>query len=641
MDIKLSEDRFLGMGDAPTPQEIEVEFGLGVKATVSVPHAVNTPNFLELGFAPATHKMAILLHGQGGHRDYCYQKMLAHKLAAEAGMYTLRLDFRGCGSLADVADPEVGRVLALDIEDIQAAAEYVLGENALGIRFYLLAIISHLRGAVAMFLWALQQDRLLRGPDRAKAIVVPNLISCSLRFRSYTVMDRYPLLDDDFRYVEQLALRYGKIAMVPVTKAELQLLAAPDFSVLRDLSLEWSVLSVAGTEDLIIPKEDVGFFANVLNRAPYSHHTELIEGADHNFYGTELIEHDFDAEEHNRHNLPLTRKKLVNYNYVVSALIVKYLRSDQELLRFLARAQYIGGAPRMKKVDGVSNFRDIGGWPIHRPTFAHSGAVCVRPNLIFRSANTAGLTDSGARSITKLGIRTVFDLRSEEEVDKDGVPPLATTGATRVHAPVFPHEDYSPEQLALRRANLITLWHTYIDVYDSMLERGTPSFRTMFEHILHRPNDPLLFHCTAGKDRTGVFAMLVLKLAGVDDFTIAKEYEITAEGFKPDHERLKAKFDGVVDKLRANDPTGEKEAAIVLGRKNWSLEKDGFANLVSSRSEAMFATLELLEGKYGGILNYMENNLGFSSDEVRKIFDAIVVPCDGESASSCHREAKI
>lgn len=641
MDIETSEDRTTGIGDTEPPKEIEVRFGKGVTGTLAFPHAETDPNYLQKGYAPATTKIALLLHGQGGHRDYCYQKMLAHKLAAELGMYSLRIDFRGCGWLDENADPNVGRILEQDVEDIQAAVDYVTDgtRNEAKTNFLLLAMIAHSRGAVAMFLWACEQQKLLESnATAARAVVVPNLINCSLRFRSHTIRSRYHFLDDqDVEYVVQKALRFGKYADTRVPRLEIRSLANVDLSHIGQLSTEWSVLSVYGTEDHIISKEDCAYFANTLNRGPYSHHLELIDGADHNFYGNKAIENEDDKEDYNPLNLPLTKKNTVNYNYLVSAIVAKYLRYDQEIMRFNARSKTIGCVPRSKTVDGVSNFRDVGGWRIDQPTFkvtnSDKAKYYVRPSFIFRCANTARLSKKGAQSIKDLNIGTVFDLRSVEECAADGSPQgfLEEVGIKRVHAPVFRHEDYSPDQIALRFANLTISWHTYVHVYDHMLSAGHELFKQMFEYIRDHPDKPFLFHCTAGKDRTGVFAMLLLRLVGVDRHTIIKEYELTTLGLKPDHEDLRKKFVDGLAKAKAKEIELLTDT-IVQGRENWTIEKDGFENLVSSRSEAMLATLELLDKKFGGILNYMREYLKFSDADIETIFKNLVYVVDHDVA---------
>lgn len=637
MEYEIADDKTIGIGDVEAPKELEVSFGKGLVGTLAFPHAETDPDYLQKGFAPSTAKIALILHGQGGHRDYCYQKMVAHKLAAELGMYSLRIDFRGCGSLAENADPQVGRLLLQDVEDIDAAVDFIRDgkKHQVGVNFLLLSIIAHSRGGVAMFLWACKQQELLKSSKTAaSAVVVPNLINCSLRYRSYTVRERYGFIDEEgFESITQKALRYGKYVDTAIPKEELLGLATADLSPIENLSPEWSVLSIYGTQDDIISKEDCAYFANALNRGRYTHHLELIVDADHNFYGVEEVEDEEDQKRLNRYGLPVTKNKYVNFNYLVSATVVKYLRYDQELLRFNAWAAKIGSVPRVKSIDGIANCRDVGGWKIDVPTFQVSknetAKYYVRPGYIFRCANTAGLTIAGAKTLKDLKIDTVYDLRSIEECNKDGFPDAAFESAdiTRIHSPVFKHEDYSPEQIALRFSNLITSWHTYVHVYDQMLSNGQELFRRMFEHVRDYPDRPFMFHCTAGKDRTGVFAMLLLRLVGVDRQTIIKEYELTTIGLKPDHEKIRQKYISGLEKMKAKG-VGALEEMIVQGRKNWTFEKDGFDNLISSRSEAMLATLELLDSSYGGILNYMRKYLNFTDSEIQQIFRNLVCVID-------------
>lgn len=636
MEQELAEDRISGIEAVEPPKELEVTFGNGVVGTLAIPHAESDPEYLLKGFAPSTTKIALILHGQGGHRNYCYQKMVAHKLAAELGMYTLRIDFRGCGSLAENADVKVGRVLLQDLEDIQDAVDFILDEKKhhFGVNFLLLSIISHSRGAVAMFLWACKQQELLQSSKTAsRAVIVPNLINCSLRFRSRSVFDRYFFFgSDDVDSVDLKALRHGKYVNTKVTKDEILALAKADMSQVKNLTPEWSVLSIYGSRDDVIPKEDCAYFANALNRGVYTHHLEIIDDADHNFFGVHPIIDGEDQSSFNRYKLPL-KNKHVNFNYLVAAMIVKYLRSDQELLRFHARTAMISGIPRTKSIEGISNCRDLGGWKIDAPTFRVTDneglTYYVRTGYIFRCASTSGLTERGAKSLKELKIDMVFDLRSIEECNKDGFPEAAfeATKITRIHSPVFRNEDYSPDQLILKFSNLITSWHTYVRVYDQILSNGQELFRQMFEHVRDRPHSPFMFHCTAGKDRTGVFAMLLLRLVGVDRHTIIKEYELTALGLKPDHEKLRHKYILSLEKLNSKNSDALKDA-IVQGRENWTLEKDGFENLVSSRSEAMLATIELLDRKYGGILHYMLKHLKFTDSDIKQIFSNLICVVD-------------
>lgn len=69
--------------------------------------------------------------------------------------------------------------------------------------------------------------------------------------------------------------------------------------------------------------------------------------------------------------------------------------------------------------------------------------------------------------------------------------------------------------------------------YRDILENAGPSYGKILKHIRDKPNEPLLLHCTAGKDRTGVIVALIMSLAGAGDETIATEYALTDIGLAP------------------------------------------------------------------------------------------------------------
>lgn len=609
--------------------EIEVTLGKGVAGTLTVPPYDESESPHEEGLAPTTHKMSIIVHGQGGHRNYCYQRELAHRLARDLGIYLLRIDFRGCGNLADNEDDAKGRVLSQDIEDIEACADFVTdkSKNPLHKEFTLLLIVAHSRGGVAMFLWALEQDRKLRAGE--PAYVVPNLVNCLARFQLPTVLDRYPVGDGLFGDVLVPSLRHGKIQYLKVTEQELVELSKPDLLVLSELSPEVAVLSVYGLKDTIIPIVDAGHYATTLNRGRLTHTLELVPDADHNFYGVEVIENALDAEEYNPLNLPLNKKNLVNYNPLVVNKIIDFLSPQKELDRFYHHSKHIGLVPRWRTIDGISNFRDVGGWRIAHPRYGAKGAY-VRPEVMYRCADTANITERGKQQLQHLGIKVVFDLRSDGECDNNGVPQgLEAYGVTRIHAPVFSKDDYSPQAIALRYTNLMTSWNTYVHVYERMFEYGKESFRTILEYI-RDDGRPFVFHCTAGKDRTGILGMVILLLVGVDNNSIAKEYELTTCGLRPDHPKLRANFIDTVNQIKEKmgDNSSAIEDLIVQGRKNWTIEHDGFNNLISSRYEAMLATIELFNDKYGDVLGYVKNELGFSDDDIVKIHNNLVTQLD-------------
>ena len=192
--------------------------------------------------------------------------------------------------------------------------------------------------------------------------------------------------------------------------------------------------------------------------------------------------------------------------------------------------------PPFVQVDGISNFRSIGGYPII-PSSSTSVKRSTRHSFIYRSADPCYITSAGRSKILSLGINTVYDLRSGPEVNRQlakepaAAIPIAE-GVVRRFVPVFTDQDWSPEAIAERHSVYAdsTSVAGYSRVYAHMLERGGGAFREILLHVRDRPADALLCHCSAGKDRTGVLVAILLKIAGCADAVVAREYELSELG---------------------------------------------------------------------------------------------------------------
>jgi hypothetical protein len=127
-------------------------------------------------------------------------------------------------------------------------------------------------------------------------------------------------------------------------------------------------------------------------------------------------------------------------------------------------------SPPFITIAGIQNFRDLGGYPVSQPT-DHS----VRRSVIYRCAEPSQVTKDGIETMQKLGITHVYDLRSNNEIERSksagrgGV--TEWDGCERVFAPVFTDEDYSPENLAVR----------YADYTAEGTEVGNSDFLNIFE----------------------------------------------------------------------------------------------------------------------------------------------------------------
>jgi len=278
--------------------------------------------------------------------------------------------------------------------------------------------------------------------------------------------------------------------------------------------------------------------------------------------------------------------------------------------------------PPFINVEGVPNFRDIGGYSCPAPTspiqsngpeVSSLSPFSVRRNFAFRCSELSQLTPRGnAVMNTDLGIKVLFDLRSEVEA----ASPIGRPKHIKiVSTPVFPIADIRAHpELAAQQLRWYTAPDTpadagfsqgYVDCYRDIALHGVKAFRTIFKHIRDHPEQPFAYHCNAGKDRTGVLTALIQKICGVDDDAVAWDYSLTVPGMGKWEEKVEAEMVGdSMTPVRQHGGMTREEAKRVCG----------------SRKENMKAWLEkVLEKEFGGVERYCTEKLGFKQKDIEKI----------------------
>ncbi len=179
---------------------------------------------------------------------------------------------------------------------------------------------------------------------------------------------------------------------------------------------------------------------------------------------------------------------------------------------------------RLLPLSGANNFRDLGGYPTrdgHR----------VRWGRIFRSDHLAELTPEDLSYMGGLGIRLVCDFRGADEIS-ERPNRLPTEDPPKQINPSILGTALMPDQIraAIMNGNPEGLdFRTLLrDGNRTMATRALDQFRALFEHLEHDDHVPLLFHCTAGKDRTGLAAALILISLGVSEEIAMNDYLLTA-----------------------------------------------------------------------------------------------------------------
>jgi len=176
--------------------------------------------------------------------------------------------------------------------------------------------------------------------------------------------------------------------------------------------------------------------------------------------------------------------------------------------------------------EGSFNFRDLGG-------YATTDGRTVKWRTLFRADAVHRLPDAELDQLAEIGLRTVIDLRTEAEVE-EGHLNDPSRGITHVHLDVL-GEVWKPRDLAEDADASEVLG----DLYVQMLDIGAAALSGAFRALADADNLPAVFHCAAGKDRTGVLAAMVLSTIGVADHVIVADYAISGTNMNELIERLK------------------------------------------------------------------------------------------------------
>jgi protein-tyrosine phosphatase len=241
-------------------------------------------------------------------------------------------------------------------------------------------------------------------------------------------------------------------------------------------------------------------------------------------------------------------------------------------------------------LEGAPNFRDLGGYP------SENGKHTVH-RKIFRSQTLAQLSDSDMIRIKEWGIRTVIDFRSDEEVLKE--PSRLPEGVKIVRLPidVGRSDTQQIKQLLMTGAlDSIQCVNFMQAANRKFVTEFASQYRDFFNILLQPESYPAVFHCTAGKDRTGFAAAMLLDALDVDWDTVMDDYLLTNRYLKP-------------QSLMPQIP----EQAMPAFRQMWGVQPS-YLN----------AAKEEIIQRYGSIDNYLHQELNVGRAEKDKLMQYLL-----------------
>ncbi|MFF3020930.1 tyrosine-protein phosphatase [Streptomyces sp. NPDC057939] len=239
-------------------------------------------------------------------------------------------------------------------------------------------------------------------------------------------------------------------------------------------------------------------------------------------------------------------------------------------------------ADRLITLEGTANFRDAGG-------YRTTNGQWVRMGEIYRSDALDKLTANDLAKLQRLRVRTVFDLRMEDERSKD--PDKVPAGAKYVVADVFAGSG-SFQSLPRTPEEAVK---AMIEAEKNMVsgEGGKKAYTQVFEGVRNDRARSVLFHCTAGKDRTGWANAALLTALGVPRATVEADY-LASNDYR------KAANDAILSHLPP------QQAAV-------------YKPLLDVRPEYLNAGYDEVKAKYGTFDRYLKDGLGIDSRELREL----------------------
>ena len=231
---------------------------------------------------------------------------------------------------------------------------------------------------------------------------------------------------------------------------------------------------------------------------------------------------------------------------------------------------------RSLKLSGASNFRDLGG-------YGGTDGRAVKWRHLFRSDHLASLTPQDEQALAALGVVRAFDFRG---LGERAAVPYHWSGMTQHSLPIEP-------TVVQRMKDLIVAGHEITpaetvelmqQTYLAFVHDNAARFASLFEHLLQN-DQPLVFHCTAGKDRTGFAAALILLALGVPRDVVMQDYLLTNDLYR-------------------------------MPTLNTSKTPQEVLNVLWRVQEAFLdAALQAVDADYGGVDAYLTDELGVGTKE--------------------------
>ncbi|WP_376741068.1 tyrosine-protein phosphatase [Listeria booriae] len=241
-------------------------------------------------------------------------------------------------------------------------------------------------------------------------------------------------------------------------------------------------------------------------------------------------------------------------------------------------------------LEGCFNFRDLGG-------YVNTAGKTVKWGKLYRSSLLTNITEKDKDTLEKLGVSWICDLRSTSEIAAKPTPALAHI--KNRHIPIGTAKNESTESQKIDIPDDHRVYEPLMGESYRVFAQSKDGFREIFNDIIEKEEVPFLFHCTAGKDRTGVLGALLLKLLDVPENTILADYELTNQ--------------------YADNILGEMQGLVnAFSNSEKKIDLENFRPMAEARPAYLEIAFDEMQKEYGSVDAYLEKGIGITPSEKAK-----------------------